>query len=80
VRIHVGNIPSLIFHSMVIGYGRFGGSKTTAAELSTIFQSMEENDLLHPKRLLTGLRLQSGIELAEVLILVIQATFLGPKL
>lgn len=36
------------------GYGRSGGSKTTAAELNAIFQSMEQNELLMPTRLLTG--------------------------
>ncbi|KAH7921185.1 bud site selection protein 16 [Leucogyrophana mollusca] len=36
------------------GYRRFGGTKTTAAELSQIFASMEENGLLLPSRLLTG--------------------------
>lgn len=36
------------------GYGRSGGSKTAAAELTTIFESMELNELLVPKRLLTG--------------------------
>lgn len=36
------------------GYGRSGGSKTTAEELKTIFQAMEHNELLRPTRLLTG--------------------------
>ncbi|KAH9941968.1 Ribokinase-like protein [Amylocystis lapponica] len=36
------------------GYGRFGGSRATAAELSGIFQYMEQNGLLFPDRLLTG--------------------------
>ncbi|KAJ6624850.1 Ribokinase-like protein [Mycena sp. CBHHK59/15] len=36
------------------GYGRSGGTKTTAAELTEIFQSMEHNELLLPDRLLTG--------------------------
>ncbi|KAJ2911951.1 hypothetical protein MD484_g8465, partial [Candolleomyces efflorescens] len=36
------------------GYGRSGGSKTTAAELNAIFESMEQNELLLPTRLLTG--------------------------
>ncbi|EGN96899.1 hypothetical protein SERLA73DRAFT_111680 [Serpula lacrymans var. lacrymans S7.3] len=36
------------------GYGRFGGSKTTADELSAMFESMEQNGLLLPSRLLTG--------------------------
>ncbi|THG94539.1 hypothetical protein EW026_g6953 [Hermanssonia centrifuga] len=36
------------------GYGRFGGSRASAAELSQIFGIMEQNVLLHPERLLTG--------------------------
>ncbi|KAI0701478.1 Ribokinase-like protein [Cytidiella melzeri] len=36
------------------GYGRFGGSRANAAELSGIFQYMEGNGLLCPERLLTG--------------------------
>ncbi|TFK75044.1 Ribokinase-like protein [Pluteus cervinus] len=36
------------------GYGRFGGTKSTAAELEAIFKSMEMNELLVPQRLLTG--------------------------
>ncbi|KAH6915743.1 bud site selection protein 16 [Coprinopsis sp. MPI-PUGE-AT-0042] len=36
------------------GYGRSGGTKTTATELNSIFESMEQNELLFPSRLLTG--------------------------
>ncbi|KAJ7876294.1 Ribokinase-like protein [Mycena leptocephala] len=36
------------------GYGRLSGTKTTAAELTEIFQGMERNQLLLPDRLLTG--------------------------
>ncbi|KAJ7708751.1 Ribokinase-like protein [Mycena rosella] len=36
------------------GYGRLGGTKTTAAELTEIFQGLERNNLLLPDRLLTG--------------------------
>ena len=36
------------------GYGRSGGTKTTAAELNSIFNGMETNELLMPTRLLTG--------------------------
>ncbi|CCM01328.1 uncharacterized protein FIBRA_03377 [Fibroporia radiculosa] len=36
------------------GYGRFGGTRTTAAELSGIFGLMEKNELLLCERLLTG--------------------------
>ena len=39
------------------GYGRFGGSKAHADDLSKIFSIMEENGLLHPERLLTGMYL-----------------------
>jgi len=37
-----------------VGYGRFGGSKASAKDLSEIIQSMELNGLLNPSRLLTG--------------------------
>ena len=37
------------------GYGRSGGTKTTAAELNATFESMEHNELLMPTRLLTGI-------------------------
>ncbi|KAF8159288.1 Ribokinase-like protein [Crassisporium funariophilum] len=36
------------------GYGRSGGSKTTAKEMEAIFESMEGNELMMPTRLLTG--------------------------
>lgn len=36
------------------GYGRFGGSKSTAQDLMTIFDTMEANGLLSQERLLTG--------------------------
>ncbi|KAF9648645.1 Ribokinase-like protein [Thelephora ganbajun] len=36
------------------GYGRFGGTKTSASELQQILQIMEENQLPDPSRLLTG--------------------------
>ncbi|CAA7265187.1 unnamed protein product [Cyclocybe aegerita] len=36
------------------GYGRSGGSRTTAAELNSIFEAMEHNELLMPTRILTG--------------------------
>ncbi|RXW24856.1 hypothetical protein EST38_g1023 [Candolleomyces aberdarensis] len=44
------------------GYGRSGGSKTTAAELNAIFESMEQNELLMPTRLLTGAEALSAVE------------------
>ena len=42
------------------GYGRSGGTKATAAELNAMFESMEENELLMPTRLLTGIQDFSG--------------------
>ncbi|KAF5338054.1 hypothetical protein D9758_014259 [Tetrapyrgos nigripes] len=36
------------------GYGRFGGTKTSAVELTSIFDTLELNELLEPSRLLTG--------------------------
>ncbi|KAH8093250.1 Ribokinase-like protein [Cristinia sonorae] len=47
------------------GYGRFGGSKADAAELSRIFSLMEQNELLRSERLLTGY-IPSGEALAAV--------------
>ena len=53
--------------STFAGYGRSGGTKTTAAELNSIFEGMETNELLVPTRLLTGY-----IPGAEALIAVAQ--------
>ncbi|EJD08541.1 Ribokinase-like protein [Fomitiporia mediterranea MF3/22] len=36
------------------GYGRFGGPKASAQDLTTIFDTMDANDLLTQQRLLTG--------------------------
>ncbi|KAG0691857.1 Ribokinase-like protein [Suillus ampliporus] len=36
------------------GYGRFGGTKASAEELTLIFKTMDEAGLLSPHRLLTG--------------------------
>ncbi|KAH0836853.1 Ribokinase-like protein [Lanmaoa asiatica] len=36
------------------GYGRFGGTKTTAEELARIFDAMQQTGVLVPDRLLTG--------------------------
>lgn len=36
------------------GYGRFGGTKTSAEELACIFDSMQQSGVLVPDRLLTG--------------------------
>ena len=41
------NSVNLSNHS---GYGRYGGTKTTAAELDEMFESMEHNELLMPTR------------------------------
>lgn len=40
--------------SQRLGYGRSGGTKATAHDLTEIFESMEQNGLLNPSRLLTG--------------------------
>lgn len=40
--------------SSFIGYGRFGGTKTNAEELTRIFDSMQQTGVLVPDRLLTG--------------------------
>ncbi|KZV88212.1 Ribokinase-like protein [Exidia glandulosa HHB12029] len=36
------------------GYGRFGGPRTDASDLATIFSYLEQNGLLQPSRVLTG--------------------------
>ncbi|KAF9497805.1 Ribokinase-like protein [Pleurotus eryngii] len=36
------------------GYGRLGGTRTTAAELKSIFDGLKQNELLTQKRLVTG--------------------------
>ncbi len=38
----------------VTGYGRSGGTKTTATELNAVFDALEKNEMLTPIRLLTG--------------------------
>lgn len=38
----------------MLGYGRFGGSKTTADDLTTILRHLSSNGMLKPQRLLTG--------------------------
>ena len=40
--------------SGTIGYGRFGGTRTTAQDLTVIFETMDANKLLSQDRLLTG--------------------------
>lgn len=37
-----------------LGYGRWGGTKTTAEELTDIFNYMDMSGVLSPRRLLTG--------------------------
>ncbi|KAL1737634.1 Ribokinase-like protein, partial [Schizophyllum fasciatum] len=36
------------------GYGRFGGTRASASDLRSIFDTMENNELLAQDRLLTG--------------------------
>ena len=38
----------------MLGYGRFGGPRTDAADLATIFEFLQRNGLLQPERVLTG--------------------------
>ncbi|EMD39335.1 hypothetical protein CERSUDRAFT_134375 [Gelatoporia subvermispora B] len=49
--VDVVNTVNLSNHT---GYGRWGGTRATASELDGIFESMEQNGLLLPNRLLTG--------------------------
>jgi hypothetical protein len=44
----------------ISGYGRTGGWKSTAENLSSIFDGMEKNGLLSPSRLLTGMSVSTG--------------------
>ncbi|KAF9563606.1 bud site selection protein 16 [Agrocybe pediades] len=48
------DVVNTVNYSNHAGYGRSGGTKTTAVELDSIFQAMELNELLLPTRLLTG--------------------------
>ncbi|KDR80863.1 hypothetical protein GALMADRAFT_241344 [Galerina marginata CBS 339.88] len=48
------DVVNTVHFSNHSGYGRFGGTKTTADELNAIFESLEHNELLMPTRLLTG--------------------------
>jgi hypothetical protein len=62
-----------------VGYGRSGGTKTSAAELASLFKSLEDNELLIPGRLLTGqYRLHGLIHNGDSSV-AIQASFLGQK-
>jgi len=53
VSLHTIPIINAYFISS-IGYRRAGGTKTTAAELNLLFDTLEQNELLAPTRLLTG--------------------------
>ncbi|KAF8515963.1 Ribokinase-like protein [Gautieria morchelliformis] len=44
----------LLGYDVDVGYGRIGGWKSSAEELSSVFDGMEKNGLLNPSRLLTG--------------------------
>ena len=47
-------VNSVVYLSNHSEYGCYGGTKTTAAELDEMFESMEHNELLISTRLLTG--------------------------
>lgn len=61
------------------GYGRFGGPRATAAELTSIFGLMEQNGLLRPERLLTGY-IPGGEALSAVLSLARSLREKNPEL
>ncbi|THH28689.1 hypothetical protein EUX98_g5498 [Antrodiella citrinella] len=61
------------------GYGRFGGSKANAEELTRIFGLMEQNELLRSERLLTGY-IPSGEALAAVKDMATKLRKANPKL
>ncbi|KIP04909.1 hypothetical protein PHLGIDRAFT_108903 [Phlebiopsis gigantea 11061_1 CR5-6] len=61
------------------GYGRFGGPRATAAELTSIFDIMDRNALLWPERLLTGY-IPGGEALSAVLSLVRKLREKNPEL
>ncbi|KAJ7807287.1 Ribokinase-like protein [Mycena olivaceomarginata] len=48
------DVVNTVHFSNHSGYGRLGGTKTTASELTAIFESLQRNQLLLPDRLLTG--------------------------
>ncbi|KAK1231447.1 putative pyridoxal kinase [Marasmius sp. AFHP31] len=48
------DVVHTVHYSNHAGYARSGGTKTSASELKAIFESMEQNELLNPSRLLTG--------------------------
>jgi hypothetical protein len=51
----LGNICLLkLTENESVGYGRGGGTKATADELTSIFDSLRQNELMIPGRLLTG--------------------------
>jgi pyridoxine kinase len=54
------DVVNTVSYSNHAGYGRFGGSKASSAELAEIFTHMEQNELLAPERLLTGQHKNTG--------------------
>jgi len=48
------DVVNTVHYSNHAGYGRSGGTKTTAAELDSVFDVLEKNEMLAPTRLLTG--------------------------
>ncbi|KXN91122.1 Putative pyridoxal kinase C6F6.11c [Leucoagaricus sp. SymC.cos] len=48
------DVVNTVNYSNHSGYGRSGGTETTAAELDDMFEALEQNELLLPTRLLTG--------------------------
>lgn len=61
------------------GYGRFGGTKTNAEELTRIFDSMQQSGVLVPDRLLTGY-IPNADSLNSVCKLVQKLRFTNPNL
>jgi len=48
------DVVNTVNYSNHSGYGRIGGTKSTADDLNRIFDVMSQNELLRPDRLLTG--------------------------
>lgn len=61
------------------GYGRFGGTKTNAEELTRIFDFMQQTGVLVPDRLLTGY-IPNADSLGSVRKLVKKLKFSNPNL
>ncbi|KAG6849475.1 hypothetical protein H0H93_008144, partial [Arthromyces matolae] len=47
------DVVNTVHFSNHSGYGRFGGTRATADELTAVFEGMERNELMMPTRLLT---------------------------